>query len=163
MSAGCVRVVPTSLYFFIVCVCVSQKSVFLQRVCVVPTSLYFCSVCVCGSYQPVFLQRAHACACVCVVPTSLYFCSVLASLVSQASTVALLLCRVVSRGVRSARGRVARLLIWATHRTYRGGGSEEKVGTQVSSGMLRDPHLSTIKSVSLETQINQKVPTRSKP
>lgn len=45
--------------------------------------------------------------------TSLYFCSVLASLASQASTVALLVCRVVSRWVRSAGGNEERLLSWA--------------------------------------------------
>lgn len=42
--------------------------------------------------------------------TSLYFCSVLASLVSHASTVALLLRRAGSRSCRSAGGSVARLV-----------------------------------------------------
>lgn len=63
-----------------------------------------------------FLTVDIQCACVIVMwhlHTSLYFCSVLASLVSQASTVALLLCRVVSRWVRSADGSEARLLSWA--------------------------------------------------
>lgn len=51
--------------------------------------------------------------CVWCLHTSLYFCSVLASLVSHVSTVTLLLCRVVSRWVRSAGGREVRLLSWA--------------------------------------------------
>lgn len=45
--------------------------------------------------------------------TSLYFWSVLASLVSQASTVVLLLWRVVSRCERSVGGNEDRLLNWA--------------------------------------------------
>lgn len=60
------------------------------------------------------------------LPTSLYFCSVLASLVSQVSTVALLLCRVVSRWVRSAGGNEARLLSWAN-----------KAGTRIRGGNFR--------------------------
>lgn len=45
--------------------------------------------------------------------TSLYFCSVLASLVSHASTVALLLRRAGSRSCLSAGGSVAKLVSWA--------------------------------------------------
>lgn len=70
-------------------------------------------------YVPAFIiaELEFVCAGVCEmwVPclhTSLYFCSVLASLVSQASTVALLLCRVVSRWERSAGGSDDRLLNW---------------------------------------------------
>lgn len=54
------------------------------------------------------IHLEHVC-----VSTSLYFCRVLASRVSQASTVALLLSRLGSRSCRSAGGSVARLDNWA--------------------------------------------------
>lgn len=48
--------------------------------------------------------------------TCLYFCKVLASRVSQASSVDFLLCRPDSLWTRSAGGRLAKLLNWATQK-----------------------------------------------
>lgn len=50
----------------------------------------------------------------CIMCTCLYFCKVLASRVSQASSVDFLLCRPDSLWTRSAGGRLAKLLNWAT-------------------------------------------------
>lgn len=69
---------------------------------------------------------------VCSCLTSLYFCSVLASRVSHASTVALLLRRAGSRSCRSAGGNVARLVSWAGEGW---GGGEGGVCHAIQSGV----------------------------
>lgn len=63
------------------------------------------------------------------IHTSLYFCNVLASLASQASTVALLLWSVVSLWVRSAGGKELRLLSWADQNR-----SKIRAGEKTSQG-----------------------------
>lgn len=116
-----------------VCVCVSSSSKALSAKTnpLAAHKTLPCSRCSCCSFSSVemitmhhlikqccnknkfydSLNREHLCVIyVCMFAfTSLYFCRVLASLVSQASTVALLLRRLGSRSCLSAGGSVARL------------------------------------------------------